>query len=241
MDNTPTLLQIQDLDVVYNKVIIALSAVSIDVKQGEIVAVLGANGAGKTSLLKTISGLVRPSGGKIFLEGREITREKPNNILRGGIAHVPEGRMIVPHFSVRENLMIGAHTADKKTIQKNLDQIFALFPILRDRYSQTGGTLSGGEQQMLAIGRALMSNPQILLLDEPSLGLAPVVTDAVMELIRTINREQGITIMLVEQNAFIALETSDRAYVLENGRVAMSGKSAELMNNDELKTKYLAG
>ena len=217
-------LKIDNLDVVYNKVITALSNVSIEVDQGEIVAILGANGAGKSSLLKTISGLVRAEKGSISYEGKEITRMAPNQILKDGIAQVPEGRMIVPHFTVKENLEVGAHITNRKAIKDNIDMVVNLFPILKERYLQSAGTLSGGEQQMLAIGRALMSNP-----------------DKVMEMIKTINRERGITIVLVEQNAYIALETSNRAYVLENGIVSMSGLSSELLNNPELKSKYLAG
>lgn len=236
-----SLLSIKNLDVVYNKVITALSDVSLDIEEGEIVAVLGSNGAGKSSLLKTISGLVKASSGSIMYDGKELTKMAPNQILKEGIAQVPEGRMIVPHFSVKENLVVGAHVANRKTIGSNLDMVFSLFPILKERYGQSAGTLSGGEQQMLAIGRALMSNPKILLLDEPSLGLAPVIVDKVMELVSTINKEKGITILLIEQNAFIALETSNRAYVLENGRVTMSGLSSELISNPELKSKYLAG
>ena len=236
-----SLLSIKNLDVVYNKVITALSDVSLDIEEGEIVSVLGANGAGKSSLLKTISGLVKASSGSITYDGKELTKMAPNQILKEGIAQVPEGRMIVPHFSVKENLVVGAHVANRKTINSNIDMVFSLFPILKERYGQSAGTLSGGEQQMLAIGRALMSNPKILLLDEPSLGLAPVIVDKVMELVTTINKEKGITIMLIEQNAFIALETSNRAYVLENGRITMSGLSSELISNPELKSKYLAG
>jgi branched-chain amino acid transport system ATP-binding protein len=236
-----SILSIKGLNVSYNKVITALSDVSLDVEQGEIVAVLGANGAGKSSLLKTISGLVKPSSGSILYDGKELTKLAPNQILKEGIAQVPEGRMVVPHFSVRENLIVGAHIANRKTIDENIEMIFNLFPILKERYGQSAGTLSGGEQQMLAIGRALMSNPKVLLLDEPSLGLAPVIVDKVMELVCEINEKKGITIVLVEQNAFIALETSSRAYVLENGKVSMHGKSSDLINDPDLKKKYLAG
>jgi branched-chain amino acid transport system ATP-binding protein len=235
------LLSVEGLTVVYNKILTALDSVSLDVNEGEIVAVLGANGAGKSSLLKAISGLIKPQSGSIIMDGTDISQIAPNKILARGIAHVPEGRMIVPHFSVRENLMVGAHIAEKKSISHNLEHIFELFPILKERSGQMAGTLSGGEQQMLAIGRALMSNPRVLLLDEPSLGLAPIVVDKVMEMVCRINKEQHITIMLIEQNAFIALETADRAYVMENGMIAMQGNSAELMCNEELKKKYLAG
>lgn len=235
------LLEVKDLVVVYNKIICALDHVSLDVGKGEIVSVLGANGAGKSSLLKAISNLIKPQSGSIYLNGKDLTSLPAHKTLRYGLAHVPEGRMIVPHFTVRENLMCGAHIAPGKTAGENLDMIFDLFPILKERYEQAAGTLSGGEQQMLAIGRALMSNPRILLLDEPSLGLAPIIVDKVMEMVREINRKQHITIVLVEQNAYIALETSDRAYVLENGVITMQGRSADLLQDPELKRKYLAG
>lgn len=235
------ILSVENLKVVYNKILCALDDVSLDLYDGEIVAVLGANGAGKSSLLKAISGLVKPQGGRIMTGDTDLCRIAPHKILSHGIAHVPEGRMIVPHFTVRENLMTGAHIADKKSIGQNVENMFQLFPILKERQAQMAGTLSGGEQQMLAIGRALMANPRILLLDEPSLGLAPIIVDKVMEMVCRINQEQHITIMLVEQNAFIALETADRAYVLENGVIAMHGPSAQLMGDEELKKKYLAG
>lgn len=235
------LLTVKDVTVVYNKTIRALDNVSLDVCEGEIVAVLGSNGAGKSTLLKVISNLVKPQNGSICLDGRELTTLKPHKTLGCGLAHVPEGRMIVPHMSVRENLMCGAHIAPKKSVPENLEIIFSLFPILKERYSQAAGTLSGGEQQMLAIGRALMSNPRILLLDEPSLGLAPIIVEKVMEMVKRINQEQHMTVMLVEQNAYIALETADRAYVLENGAITMSGDAKVLMENDDLKRKYLAG
>ena len=235
------LLKVENLTVVYNKIICALDQVSLSVNEGEIVAVLGANGAGKSSLLKAISNLVQPQSGSIRLGDQELTHMSPHKTLKCGLAHVPEGRIIVPHFSVRENLMCGAHIAERSRIEKNLEEVFQLFPILKERYQQSAGTLSGGEQQMLAIGRALMSEPRILLLDEPSLGLAPIVVEKVMEMVRRINQTQHMTIMLVEQYAYIALETADRAYVLENGKITMAGPSQELMNNPELKAKYLAG
>lgn len=239
--NERKLLTVDNLTVVYNKIICALNDVSLEVREGEIVAVLGSNGAGKSTLLKAISNLVKPQSGTIKLEDTDLTKLPAHKTLGCGLAHVPEGRMIVPHFSVRENLMCGAHISSSKSVEGNLETIFGLFPILKERYQQPAGTLSGGEQQMLAIGRALMSNPRILLLDEPSLGLAPIVVDKVMEMVRQINQEQHMTIMLVEQNAYIALETAARAYVLENGVITMQGTSQELMHNDELKRKYLAG
>lgn len=235
------LLTVKNLTVLYNKVICALDCVSLDVEEGEIVAVLGSNGAGKSSLLRAISSLIKPQSGSIKFNGTELTHLPAYKILHSGLAHVPEGRMIVPHFTVRENLICGAHIVAAKTIESNLESIYQLFPILKERYQQSAGTLSGGEQQMLAIGRALMSNPKVLLLDEPSLGLAPIIVEKVMEMILQINREQNVTIMIVEQNAYIALEMTDRAYVLENGRIAMNGNSKDLLQNEELKNKYLAG
>lgn len=235
------LLAVRDLTVVYNKVVYALNSVSMDVNDGEIVAVLGSNGAGKSSLLKAISNLIKPQSGSVQLDGKDLTRLPAYKTPGCGLAHVPEGRMIVPNFTVRENLMCGAHIANPGSIGETLETVFGLFPILKDRYQQQAGNLSGGEQQMLAIGRAMMSHPRILLLDEPSLGLAPIFVDKVMEMVRRINQEQHVTIMLVEQNAYIALETADRAYVLENGVITMSGKSNDLLCDEELKRKYLAG
>ena len=237
----PAFLTVNDLTVYYGKTIRALSSVSLTVNQGEIVAVLGANGAGKSSLLRTISGLVKPQSGSVMLGDTDLTKIISYKILGHGVAHVPEGRMVIPNFTVRENLMAGSHIVSAKVAAENMAWIVDLFPILKERINQSAGTLSGGEQQMLAIGRALMSNPQVLLLDEPSLGLAPIIVDKVMELVRSINKTRGVTIMLVEQNAYMALESSDRAYVLENGVITMSGESVELMRNEELKKRYLAG
>lgn len=235
------ILSIENLSVVYDKIITALKNVNIEINRGEIVAVLGSNGAGKSSLLKAISGLVKPRSGRIIMDDIDLAKMPSNKILRHGVAQVPEGRMIIPHFSVRENLMVGAYISDQKSIEENLTFVLDLFLILKERYNQSAGTLSGGEQQMLAIGRALMSNPKILLLDEPSLGLAPIIVEKVMELVSTINKTRNITIILVEQNASIALEIACRAYVLENGVITMKGSSAECLANDELKRKYLAG
>jgi branched-chain amino acid transport system ATP-binding protein len=236
-----TCLSVKGLTVYYGKTIRALADVSLDVRQGEIVAVLGANGAGKSSLLRTISGLVKPQSGSAMLGDVDLTRIVSHKVLAHGVAHVPEGRMIIPHFTVRENLMAGAHIVSARVAAENMAWITEMFPILRERIAQSAGTLSGGEQQMLAIGRALMSDPKILLLDEPSLGLAPIIVDRVMALVRDINKTRGVTIMLVEQNAYMALETSDRAYVLENGSITMSGPSADLLRDEELKKRYLAG
>lgn len=236
------LLAIEGLSVTYGKAINALQDVSVNVCREEIVAILGANGAGKTTLLKTISGLIKPSKGSIKFNKQEITGIRANKIVRLGIAHVPEGRMIIPHFSIKENLLAGAYLInDKHLLEKNVETILQDFPILRARYNQAAGTLSGGEQQMLAIGRALMINPTLLILDEPSLGLAPLMVDKVMEVVRLINREHHTTIILVEQNAFIALETSHRAYVLENGQITMNDDSQILLHDPKLKEKYLAG
>ena len=236
-----TFLRVRDLSVYYGKAICALNEVSLEVNRGEIVAVLGANGAGKSSLLNAISGLVKPRSGAVFLNDVEVTRLPGYKVLSHGIAQVPEGRMVVPTFTVKENLMSGAHIVSSKSATETMEKVLDMFPILKIRFSQAAGTLSGGEQQMVAIGRALMSNPKILLLDEPSLGLAPIIVDKVMELVRDINKTRGVTVMLVEQNAFIALESSDRAYVLENGVVTMSGLSKDLINDDDLKKRYLAG
>lgn len=236
------LLTIEGLSVTYGKAINALQDVSLKVWREEIVAILGANGAGKTTLLKSVSGLIKPNKGSIRFNQQEITGMPANKIVRLGIAHVPEGRMIVPHFSIKENLLAGAYLVkDKQQLAQNLESVLTGFPILRDRYSQAAGTLSGGEQQMLAIGRALMINPALLILDEPSLGLAPLMVEKVMEVVKLINREHHTTIILVEQNAFIALETSHRAYVLENGIITMDGDSPILLRDPQLKEKYLAG
>jgi branched-chain amino acid transport system ATP-binding protein len=230
------------LSVIYGKVINALKDVSLEVGEGEIVAILGANGAGKTTLLKTISGLVKPVRGSIRFNGREIAGIPAYRIVRLGIAHVPEGRMVVPHFTVRENLLTGGYiVGDKQQLNAAVENILEEFPILRSRYNSAAGTLSGGEQQMLSIGRALISEPSLLVLDEPSLGLAPIMVEKVMEMVRRINQAHKTTIVLVEQDAFVALETANRAYVLENGVITMSGTSQSLLQNQQLKEKYLAG
>ena len=239
-ENKEIILDIQSVSIVYDKLINALEDVSIEVYEGEILAVLGANGAGKTSLLKSLCGLLKPQTGSVKLHGLELIGMPANKIIKKEIAYVPEGRMIIPHFSVKENLLVGGYT-NHKNIPKKAERVLSLFPILKSRYKQSAGTLSGGEQQMLAIGRALMSDPKILLLDEPSLGLAPIMVDKVMQIVQQINREQGTTVILVEQNAFAALKMADRAYVLENGKITMSGDADVLMKNEELKKKYLAG
>jgi len=204
----------------------ALHDISLEVNEGEILSIIGANGAGKTTLLKTISGLLRPESGDINYRARNVNRERPDRLVQMGICMVPEGRRVFPNLSVKENLELGAYSLHRRHLRQQLfDLTLHTFPKLRERLSQHAGTLSGGEQQMLAVGRALMGNPQLLLLDEPSMGLSPIITKEIFSLIRTINREKGISMILVEQNAHVALEHSHRTYVLETGRVVMEGLS----------------
>lgn len=219
----------------------ALHGVDLDVAHGEIVALIGANGAGKSTLLMTICGNPRARSGSIRLEGEDITRMPTHEIVQRGVAQVPEGRRIFPGMSVFENLQMGATIADPAHFLSDLDRVFAMFPRLADRREQRGGTLSGGEQQMLAIARALMSRPRLLLLDEPSLGLAPMIVRQIFEAIGRIAREEGVTIFLVEQNAYHALRLADRGYVLVNGRVRLSGTGRELLANAEIRSAYLEG
>jgi branched-chain amino acid transport system ATP-binding protein len=217
----------------------ALKGISLEVNEGEIVCLIGGNGAGKSTTLMTISGVLTPEEGDVIYQGRSIVSLRPDNIVQMGICQVPEGRMIFPMLTVMENLDLGAYLRkDKDGIKKDLERVFGLFPILRERIKQAGGTLSGGEQQMLAIGRALMARPKLLLLDEPSLGLAPILVDTIFEIIREINN-QGTTILLVEQNAQLALQFSHRGYVIETGEIALADTSAELLNNDQVKKAYL--
>jgi branched-chain amino acid transport system ATP-binding protein len=230
-------LRIDDLRVSYGE-IQALKGVGLEVRQGEIVTLLGNNGAGKTTTLKTISGLVTPRSGRITLEGRSLSGVPAHEIVRRGIAHVPEGRRIFKRLTVRENLMMGAYPRHDDAIPADLDRTFALFPILRERLAQVAGTLSGGEQQMLAIGRALMASPRLLLLDEPSMGLSPLLVERIFETIVDINR-QGTTILVVEQNAAMALAIAHRGYVLETGTVALRGTAAELAENPDVRRAYL--
>ena len=218
----------------------ALKGVSLKINEGEIVTLIGANGAGKSTTLMTISGINIARKGRVLLYGKDITRVQPDKIVQMGISQVPEGRRIFPLLTVRENLMMGAYLRKKDAqYKKDLKQIFSFFPILEQRRRQDGGTLSGGEQQMLSIARALMNNPKILLLDEPSLGLAPLVVKNIFSIIRDINKENGTTILLVEQNAKMALETSHRGYVLETGKVVLEDKSINLLNNESVKKAYL--
>ena len=217
----------------------AVRELSIEVKQGELVALIGANGAGKTTTLKAISGVLPPAAGRITFLGQDITRAAPKRILELGIAHCPEGRRVFPYMTVAENLEMGCYLrGDADGIASDLDGLYARFPILAERRHQAAGTLSGGEQQMLAISRALMSRPKLVLFDEPSLGLAPNLVERTFEIIRSI-RAQGVTVVMVEQNAFAALELSDRSYVLEQGRVTLSGTGAELLDNPHVKSAYL--
>jgi len=228
---------------VYYGMIHALRAVSIHVKEKEIVALLGGNGSGKTTLLSAISGVVRPAAGEISFNGREITRERVDRLVRAGIIHVPEGRQIFGPLTVEDNLLLGAYhrfsLAGNAAIRAEVDEVFRLFPGLGDRRRQLGGTLSGGEQQMLAIGRALLSRPKVLLLDEPSMGLAPRVLREIFEYISRLRQELGMTILLVEQNARAALAIADRGYVLETGRVVLQGSSEELLANKDVQRAYL--
>jgi branched-chain amino acid transport system ATP-binding protein len=230
------LLELDDLHVRYGAVA-ALRGISIDVDEGEIVALLGANGAGKTTTLRTISGLQRPSAGEVRFEGERIEALAPHKICALGIGHAPEGRRIFPRMSVDENLDMGAYLARGKQ-RADRDRVFELFPVLAERRRQDGGTLSGGEQQMLAIARALMSHPRLLLLDEPSMGLAPMIVTRIFEIVRDI-REHGTTVLIVEQNAAQALRLADRGYVLETGTIALSDRSETLLGNERVRAAYL--
>jgi len=231
------MLKAQGLHVYYG-VIHALKGISFSVGEGEIVTLLGANGAGKTTTLKTITGLLRLRRGSIEMDGRRIEGLAPHEIVRLRVAHVPEGRRIFPRFTVLENLKVGAYARPTGPLDMELDYVFTLFPRLKERRRQIAGTLSGGEQQMLAIGRGLMARPKLLLLDEPSMGLAPILVEQIFDTIRTINRE-GVTILLVEQNAAMALAISQRGYVLETGGVILEGKASDLATNDLVRQAYL--
>jgi branched-chain amino acid transport system ATP-binding protein len=233
-------LEIQGLRAAYGPVE-ALRGVDLEVRAGELVCLLGANGAGKSSTLRAISGLVRPTGGRIVLDGRPITGLEPAAILAAGIAHCPEGRRVFPYLTVQENLAMGAFVRrDRDAITADLERVCAHFPILGERRRQAAGTLSGGEQQMLAIARALMARPRLILFDEPSLGLAPTVVETTFAIIADIRR-QGTTVLMVEQNAYLALQMADRAYVMETGRIVLAGAARELMTNDHVRSAYLGG
>ncbi|HKB89217.1 MAG TPA: ABC transporter ATP-binding protein [Opitutaceae bacterium] len=235
------MLSVSDLQVSYGA-ISALGGISFKIDAGSIVTLVGSNGAGKTTTLRTISGLLRPKNGTISFNGEEITRTPPHKIVARGLSHVPEGRMVFSNLTVAENLAMGAYLQNDKTIiQKNIEYVFSIFPRLKERMKQAAGTLSGGEQQMLAIGRALMGSPKFLMLDEPSLGIAPKLISVIFEKIVEINKSHGITILLVEQNANLALEVSHYGYVLETGRIIMEGPSKDLRANPQLKAAYLGG
>lgn len=232
------LLEIKDLEVNYG-VIKAIKGVSFDVNEGEIIALIGANGAGKTTILHTITGLIQAKKGSIVFDGKELTKTPPHKIVSMGMAHVPEGRRIFQQLSVLENLKLGAYTRkDKSEIASTLKMVYERFPRLEERRNQVAGTLSGGEQQMLAMGRALMSKPRIILMDEPSMGLSPLLVSEIFDIIKVIN-ESGTTVLLVEQNAKKALSIADRAYVLETGNITLSGDAKDLINDESVKKAYL--
>ncbi len=233
-------LELRDVHTYYGH-IHALKGVSLVVRPGEIVTLIGANGAGKTTTLRTISGLVKPRQGQVLLEGRDITRLPPHEIAALGVGHVPEGRRIFPRLTVLENLEMGAYLVrDPNEVQRRLKAVFELFPRLYERQDQPGGTLSGGEQQMLAIARALMMGPKIMLLDEPSMGLAPVLVETIFDVLRRLN-EEGTTILLVEQNAHMALQVAHRGYVIETGRIVLEGPAAQLARDPQVQAAYLGG
>lgn len=232
------LLQLEGVSARYGEAL-AIENVSLATPSGAVVAIIGANGAGKTTSLKVASGVMKPADGEVYFEGKRVTGERTGSLVRRGIAHCPEGRGVFPHMSVEENLRVGAFTvSDSATIEKRLRYIWDLFPRLKERETQYAGTLSGGEQQMVAIGRALMSSPKLLLLDEPTIGLAPKIVQQVAELIRRI-RDEGVSIMLVEQNAEMALDLADYAYVMEGGKVRLAGPAAELKASSLVRNAYL--
>lgn len=235
------MLEVRDIHTYYGK-IQALKGVSLTVDEGEIVTLIGSNGAGKTTTLNTICGICHAAQGEILLNGEDITHLKPHDIVERGIGQSPEGRKIFARMSVRENLELGAYTrSDSDGIQKDMEYVFSLFPRLKEREKQAGGTLSGGEQQMLAIGRAMMARPKILLLDEPSMGLAPMLVQEIFKIVTYLNRETGTTILLVEQNAQMALKVAHRGYVLQTGQVVMADEASTLAANEDVRAAYLGG
>ena len=240
------MLEIKNIEVVYNEVVLVIKGLSLIVKEGEIVSLLGANGAGKSTTLKAISGLLKTEDGEItkgniIFEGNDITKANPSTIVKNGVFQVMEGRRCIADMTVEENLKLGAHTRkDRKNIKNNIEEVMSFFPRLRER-SGLSGYLSGGEQQMLAIGRALMAKPKIILMDEPSMGLSPMLVKEVFDIIKKLNRDLGITILLVEQNAKLALGLSTRSYIMENGKIVMEGLSTSLLNNEDVKEFYLGG
>ncbi len=232
------LLQLEDIKVRYGN-IEAVKGIDLEVDSDEIVTLIGGNGAGKTTTLKTISGVQRAFSGRVLFDGNDITEKAPHDIVRSGVVQVPEGRRIFPRMTIRENLEMGAYQRkDSAGVKSDMERAFELFPILKERIKQAGGTLSGGEQQMLAIGRGLMAKPRVLMLDEPSMGLAPIVVERIFETIAEINR-QGMTILLVEQNAQIALTLAHRGYVIESGEIVLKGSGEELLANDDVRKAYL--
>ncbi|NLZ76030.1 MAG: ABC transporter ATP-binding protein [Erysipelotrichia bacterium] len=233
------LLEVNDINVYYGS-IHAIKSVSFKVNEGEIISLIGANGAGKTTILQTISGLLKSTTGSIIFDGKDITQTPAHKIVYLGLAQCCEGRRIFQQMTVLENLEMGAYSQPDSTIKENLERVFERFPRLKERRRQIAGTLSGGEQQMLAMGRAMMSNPKILLLDEPSMGLSPILVDEIFDIIKTLN-QHGTTILLVEQNAQKALKITDRGYVLETGRIVKSAKGKELLDDDDVKKAYLGG
>lgn len=233
------MLKVENIDVAYGDAQV-LFDVSLDIQEGELVAVIGANGAGKTTLLRAISGILKPQNGSIHFQDKEISSQAPNKTVGDGIIHVPEGRLLFSDMSIQENLRMGAFlTKNNGTIQERLLSVYKMFPVLKERSSQLAGTLSGGEQQMLAVGRGLMAGPTLLMLDEPSLGLAPKLVKQVFDLAQEINRDMGVTVLLVEQNVRLSCEISDRAFVLENGRVVLEGPGSEMLENDHVRRAYL--
>lgn len=236
--DTP-ILEVLNVEAAYGAVI-AIRGVSLSVRKGQIVTVLGANGAGKTTIMRAISGILDPTKGRILFKGEDITSKDPARIVRSGLCHVPEGREIFPLLSVRDNLAMGAFTrSDRAGVARDMDLVFNYFPVLRERANQEAGLLSGGQQQMLAISRALLANPELVLLDEPSLGLSPKLTKDIFEIILRINAEQGVTFLVVEQNAKLALNVADYGYILENGRIVMEDDCAALREKDDVKEFYL--
>lgn len=233
------MLQVDNIDVAYGDVQV-LYDVSLDIQKGELVAVIGANGAGKTTLLKTISSLLKPTRGVIEFKGETISGLGPDRIVSKGLVQVPEGRLLFPEMSIRENLEMGAYlTRDKRVIQARFSEVYELFPVLKERRNQLAGTLSGGEQQMLAVGRGLMAGPELFMFDEPSLGLAPKLVQSIFEMIQHINQTLAVTVLLVEQNVRQSCEISDRAFVLENGRMVLEGSGAEMLENSHVREAYL--
>ncbi len=232
------MLQIDNIKVAYGKTV-AIHGLSLHVDKGELVALVGANGAGKSTILRTVSGLLHPIAGAVTFEGRDISRMYPDKILKMGVAHCPEGRHVWSKMTVEENLIVGGHVLAKAELWQQVEKMYGMFPRLKERRAQLAGSMSGGEQQMLAIARVLMTNPKFLMFDEPSLGLAPVIVEQVMDTIAQINKESGVTILLVEQNANMALAIASRGYVIESGLMALEGSAAQLRNNEDVKRAFL--